>query len=107
MGHMDARNMYRSRRKEAKESLCDSLIVLLSFESESVMGKILKQYVARYTALTHHEWRHYLKCLQRHPTTSRSQINIDEQRLARLFGNAAYFATCRNVTCQSSIGYKT
>ncbi len=36
MGHVHAGSMYRSRRKEAKESLCDSLTILLSFESESV-----------------------------------------------------------------------
>jgi len=57
MGHVHVGSMYRSKRKEAKESLCDSFIVLLSFESESVMG--LRQYVARYTTSTHHEWRHY------------------------------------------------
>jgi hypothetical protein len=33
MGHVHVGSMYRSRRKEAKESLCDSLTVLLSFES--------------------------------------------------------------------------
>jgi hypothetical protein len=42
MGHVHVGNMYRSKHKEAKESLCDSLTILLSFESESVMGKILR-----------------------------------------------------------------
>jgi hypothetical protein len=45
MGHMHEGSMYRSRRKEAKESLCDSLTIMLSFESGSVMGKILRRYV--------------------------------------------------------------
>jgi len=40
MGHVHVKNMYRSKRKEAKESLCDSLTILPSFEFESVMGKI-------------------------------------------------------------------
>jgi hypothetical protein len=64
MGHVHATSMYRSKRKKAKEFICDILIVLLSFESESVMGKISRRYVARYTSLTHHEWRHYRGCLQ-------------------------------------------
>ncbi len=108
MGHMHAGNMYRSRGKEAKESFCDYLTILLSFESESVMGKILRRYVARYTTSTHLKWRHHRGCLQQHPTTPWGQINVDEQRLTRLFGNAACYAacfiTCKNVTCQSSIG---
>jgi len=69
MGHVHIGSMYRLKRKEAKESLCDSLIVLLSFESGSVMGKISKQYVAQYVTSTHHEWKHCQGCLQRHPTT--------------------------------------
>jgi hypothetical protein len=104
MGHVHAGNMYRSRCKEAKESLCDSLIVLLSFESGSVMGKILRRYVARYATLTHHKWRQCRGCLQQCPTTLRGQINIDEQKLARLFGNVVRFAACRNVVCEFSIG---
>jgi len=63
MGHVHARSMYRSRRKKAKEYLRDSLTIMLSFESESVMGKILKRYVAQYAASTHHEWRHCRRCL--------------------------------------------
>jgi hypothetical protein len=47
MGHLHVGSMYRSRCKEAKESLCDSLIVLISLESGSVMGKISRRYVAR------------------------------------------------------------
>jgi hypothetical protein len=46
MGHVHARSMYGSRCKEVEESLCDSLTVLLSFESGGVMGKILRRYVA-------------------------------------------------------------
>jgi len=42
MGHVHVGSMYQSRRKEAKESLCDSFTILFSFESGSVMGKILK-----------------------------------------------------------------
>ncbi len=99
MGHVHARSMYRSRRKEAKESLCDSLTILLSFESGSVMGKILRRYVARYAASTHHKWRHYRRCLQRYPITARGQISLDEQRLAWLSRNAARFAACKNVAC--------
>jgi hypothetical protein len=105
MGHVHARSMYRSRRKEAKESLCDSLTILLSFKFEGVMGKILRWYVAQYVTLTHHEWKHCRGCLQRHPTTPQGQISIDEQKFARLFENVASFATCRNVACQSLIGY--
>jgi hypothetical protein len=92
MGHVHAGNMYWSRRKEAKESLCDSLTIMLSFESG-------------YAALTHHEWKHCWGCLQRHPTIPRGQIRVDKQRLARLSRNAARFAACKNATCQSSIGY--
>jgi len=55
-----------------------TLIILLSFESESVMGKILRRHVAPYTTLTHHEWRHYQGCLQRHLTTLRGQISVDK-----------------------------
>jgi len=46
MGHVHAGSMYRSRHKEAKVSFCDSLTILLSFESENVMGKISRRYVA-------------------------------------------------------------
>jgi hypothetical protein len=42
MGHVHARSMYQSRRKEAKESLCDFLTILFSFEYGSVMGKTSK-----------------------------------------------------------------
>jgi hypothetical protein len=106
MGHVHARSMYQSRRKEAKESLCDFLTILFSFEYGSVMGKTSKWYVARYAALTHYEWRHCRGCLQRHPTIPRDQINVDKQRFARLFENAACFAAYRNATCQSLIGYR-
>jgi hypothetical protein len=98
--------MYQSKRKEAKESLCDYLIVLLSFESENVMGKISRRYVVGYATSTHHEWRHYQKCLQRHPTTPRGQFSIDKQRLARLSENVARFSAYKNVACQSLIGCK-
>jgi hypothetical protein len=40
MGHVHVGNMYRLRRKEVREFLCDSLIILLSIEIGSVMGKI-------------------------------------------------------------------
>ncbi len=63
MGHVHAESMYRSKCKEVKKSLCDSLIILFSFESESIMGKILRRYVARYAASMHHEWRHCQGCL--------------------------------------------
>ncbi len=82
MGHMHAGSMYRSRRKKAKESLCDFLTILFSFESRSVMGKILRRYVTQYVASTHHKWRHCQGCLQQHPTTLQSQISVDEQRFA-------------------------
>ncbi len=78
MGHVHAGSMYRSKRKEAKESFCDYLIVLLSFASISVMGKISKRYVARYVASTYHEWRHCRGCLQQHPIILRGQINVNE-----------------------------
>jgi hypothetical protein len=107
MGHVHAGNMYRSTHKEAKEFLCDSLTILLSFESKSVMGKILRQYVARYVTSTHHEWRHRWRWLQWHPIIPRGQIKVDEQRLARLFENAARFVALKNAACQSSIGYGT
>jgi hypothetical protein len=103
MGHVHVGNMYRSRRKEAKEFLCDSFNILLSFESKNVMGKILRRYVTQYTTSTHHEWRHYRRCLQRHPTTPRGQISVDEQKLAWLSKNAAHFVIWKNVVCQSAI----
>jgi hypothetical protein len=106
MQHVHVRSMYQSRCKKAKESRCDSLTILLSFESWSVMGKISKRYVARYVASMHHEWRHCWGCLQRHPITPQGQISVDEQRLARLSRNATRVAAYRNVVCQSSISYK-
>jgi hypothetical protein len=105
MGHVHAGSMYWSRCKEAKESLCDSFIVLLSFESGSVMGKISRWYVARYLASTHHEWRQCRWCLERHPITPRGQISINKQRFAQLFRNVVRFVAYKNVACESSIGY--
>jgi hypothetical protein len=39
MGHVHAGSVYRPRRKKAKESLCDYLTVLFSFESGNVMER--------------------------------------------------------------------
>jgi hypothetical protein len=50
--------------QDAKGISFVTFIILLSFESKSVMGKISRQYVARYTTSTHHKWRNYRGCLQ-------------------------------------------
>ncbi len=42
MGHVHVGSMYQLRHKEVKESLCDSLIILLSFESQKCYGKDIK-----------------------------------------------------------------
>jgi len=104
MGHMHGRNMYQSKRRKVKEYFCDYFIVLLSFESGSVMWKILRWYVAWYVASTHHELRHCWGCLQRHPITPQGQISVEEQRLAQLSGNVTRFTTYKDVVCQSLIG---
>ncbi len=72
--------------------MCDFFIVMLSFESRSVMGKISRRYVAQYATSTHHKWRHYRGYLQRHPIILQGQINVDEQRLVRLSENVVCFA---------------
>jgi hypothetical protein len=103
MEHMHVRSMYQSRCKEAKESLCDSFTILLSFESRSVMGKISKWYVAQFVALTHHEWRHYQDAYNN--SLLEAKLALTNKSLHN-FLKMSFALSLAKMLCQSSIGYK-
>jgi hypothetical protein len=94
--------MWEAYIDQDAKKLKNIFVTLLLFYSPLNLEVLCERYR---NDISHNTWHQCITnggtcqgCLQRHPTTPRGQISVDEQRLARLSGNAAHFVTRSQVT---------